>query len=93
MGDAKDRILAETSEPESNRIVFARGGWSELVSHERQGEPRHDGRALPLLLRERWAIRSTIPGGGGTYFVLGRSGSPMSSDIEDPPSSKAVGFG
>jgi hypothetical protein len=93
MKKAKEDLLADA--PESARIVFARGGWSELVTEghptETPESPEYQGRALPALLRERWAIRSTIPAGDGTYFVLGRAAS-SSVEIEEPPSSRAMGL-
>jgi hypothetical protein len=93
MKKAKEDFLADA--PESARIVFARGGWSELVTEDHQpdtpGSAQYGGRALPTLLREQWAIRSTIPSGDGTYFVLGRA--PVGAvDMEDPPSSRAMGL-
>ncbi len=88
MKQAKDDLLADA--PESARIVFARGGWSELVNESRRIDPaRYAGRALPLLLRERWSIKSTIPSGDGTYFVLNRPA--QMGDSDDPPSSRAMG--
>ena len=90
MKKAKDDILADA--PESARIVFARGSWSELVNEGRRVDAaRYRGRALPILLREQWAIRSTIPAGDGTYFVLSRSSAL--GDMEEPPSSRAMGLG
>lgn len=91
MKKAKDDILAGV--PDSARIVFARGGWSELVNESRRvvDPERYQGRALPILLRERWSIRSTIPAGDGTYFVLSRSSAH--ADMDEPPSSRAMGLG
>jgi hypothetical protein len=56
-----------------DRIVFARGAWSVLMAGDvlAEGEAR-EGRALPDLLRRRWAIRATVATGNGTYFILTR---------------------
>jgi hypothetical protein len=58
-----------------DRIVFARGAWSVLMAGDvlAEGEAR-EGRALPDLLRRRWAIRATVATGNGTYFILTRRG-------------------
>lgn len=87
MHDADDR-RAEAA-PRSQRIVFARGAWSVLMPDEPHADSeRYQGRALPVLLREEWAIRSTVPSSDGTYFVLQR-GAP-GADLESPPSSRAA---
>jgi hypothetical protein len=64
VGPVKDAI-----EP----VVFARGVWSVLMAGDVRGEQRpREGRALPDLLRQRWAIRATVATGDGTYFILTR---------------------
>ena len=70
--------------------MFARGAWSVLMPDEPHADSeRYQGRALPVLLRERWAIRSTVSASDGTYFVLQR-GASRPPEGEPPPSSTAA---
>lgn len=65
------------------RVVFARGAWSILMTGDAPvDEAPREGRALPDLLRQRWAIRATVATGDGTYFILKRP-----PDEPAPPSS------
>lgn len=76
------------SEAGGDRVVFARGSWSVLMAGEPHADSeRYAGRALPALLRERWAIRATVQAGQGTYFILARKDMP---DLGAPPPERQV---
>ena len=83
-----ERLGSEAEE----RVVFARGSWSVLMTGEPHADSeRYAGRALPALLRERWAIRATVQAGEGTYFILARKAMPdlgveQPEEEPEPPS-------
>jgi hypothetical protein len=103
MGVGKEDVLA--AGPESARIVLVRGVRSELMSTDTPDVEDYGERALPELLRERWAIRSTVSTAGGTYVVLARSRVADDGSVarkgravpgrasEEPPSSRTAGLG
>jgi hypothetical protein len=86
-GDGADASSERDEGEAADRVVFARGAWSVLMTGEPHADSdRYVGRALPALLRERWAIRATVPASGGTYFILARKDLP-DLDSNQPPES------
>lgn len=91
--DANDGFSDRREGDAPDPAAFGRGAWSVLMAGEPHTDSeRYAGRALPALLRERWAIQATRAAGGGTYFILVRKempdlgvGQPAESPAATPP--------